>query len=409
MEPRPELLFLAQSLPYPPHSGVTNRTFNVLKQLAKEFSVTLLAFSRKNHQATPADVQAAVDNLARQVDRVLPPAPIQADHSRFHKIRVHLQSVLHHKPYTWYEYASGDFAAELDRFLAEARPRMVHLDSLDLMQWLDRVERFPRAVTHHSIESELLRLRANHIGSSPARAYLRFQADQVERSERDLCPRVDLNVMMSQLDAQRLVELAPGSRTMVCPNGVDTHAFVPSGEPVLEERVAFLGPSYMFPNRDALVYFLELAWPRVIDRMPSATLHLIGKTPPEDRALFERSPNVVVQGYVPDIRPHLAAAACCIAPLRIGGGTRLKILDYWSLGKAVVSTTIGAEGLLTDDGSNILLRDDPEGLAEAVVDVLHNRELRTRLELEGRRTAEEHYSWDVIGDRLRRAYFSLLS
>jgi glycosyltransferase involved in cell wall biosynthesis len=112
-------------------------------------------------------------------------------------------------------------------------------------------------------------------------------------------------------------------------------------------------------------------------------------------------------GYLEDLRPQLASAACCVVPLRIGGGTRLKILDAWAMGKAVVSTTVGCEGLEAQDGVNILVRDDPTEFADAVRQVIDDDALRGRLEAAARQTAVQVYSWERIGERLRNLYHSL--
>jgi glycosyltransferase involved in cell wall biosynthesis len=165
----------------------------------------------------------------------------------------------------------------------------------------------------------------------------------------------------------------------------------------------------MFPNRDAVDFFLADAWPLIRRRCPESTFHLIGKNSVDDKARFENHPGVTCNGHVPDIRPHLAEAAVSIVPIRVGGGTRLKILDGWSMGKAVVSTSIGCEGLETVDGRNILIRDDPTEFAEAVVQVLRDRDLRDRLGHEARKTAEERYAWRVVGRKLVGSYQDLLA
>jgi polysaccharide biosynthesis protein PslH len=239
---------------------------------------------------------------------------------------------------------------------------------------------------------------------------MKHQAELVERVERRLCPRFDLNVMTSEVDAARLRALAPGARTTVIPNGVDIDFFRPgSPDQVVPGRIAFLGPTYMFPNRDAVDFFLSDAWPLIRQRVPECTLHLIGKNSGDERARFESHSGVTSNGHVPDIRPHLAEAGVSIVPIRVGGGTRLKILDSWSMGKAVVSTSVGCEGLETVDGRNILIRDDPGEFAAAVVQLLRDRDLRDRLGREGRKTAEELYAWRVVGRRLVGLYQDLLS
>jgi glycosyltransferase involved in cell wall biosynthesis len=147
----------------------------------------------------------------------------------------------------------------------------------------------------------------------------------------------------------------------------------------------------------------------VLRAVPHASLHLLGKNSAEDRARFSNHPAVTCNGYVPDIRPPFAEAACSVVPIRVGGGTRLKILDAWAMGKAVVSTTVGCEGLAARDGENILVRDEPAAFADAVVRVLTEPDLRVRLEANARRTAEACYAWPIVGQVLRDSYRRLVA
>jgi glycosyltransferase involved in cell wall biosynthesis len=229
----------------------------------------------------------------------------------------------------------------------------------------------------------------------------------MEAVERRLCPRIPLNVTMSDTDASKLRAIAPESRTVTVPNGVDISHFTPRPDARRPNRVVFLGPTYMYPNRDAVDWFLAEIWARIRAAVPSAWLDLVGKSSATDRTRYESAGQVRVHGYVDDVRPYLASATCSIAPIRIGGGTRLKILDSWSMGTAVVSTSTGCEGLHAADGENILIRDEAEGFAAAVVDVLERQELRERLAAAGRKTAEDEYSWQAIGEGLILTYRSL--
>ena len=160
---------------------------------------------------------------------------------------------------------------------------------------------------------------------------------------------------------------------------------------------------------DGVDYLVRDIQPAIRQACPSATLPLVGRTPAEDRLRYVRGPAVACLGFAPDIQPHVAEACCRVVPSRVGGGTRLKILDAWAMGKAVVSTSLGCEGLDAVDGDNILVRDDPGEFARAVVDVLSNTGLRNKLEFNARKTAEQRYSWDLIGARLRGAYHEIMS
>jgi glycosyltransferase involved in cell wall biosynthesis len=408
MMARPRVLMLTQSLPYPPQSGVANRTLNVLRQLRLEYDVDLVPFSRVNHQPDRAARDTAWRALQDVTSSVAEPTPIPNEHSAVRKIWDHLRAVASGRAYTYYEYQSRAFADRLHAVLQRRRPDLVHFDSLDLYRWLPDLPPVPIACTHHNLESELLRLYT--IGLKPAllRRYVRMQADRVEGVERRFCPRLAVNVMVSDVDARRLRAIAPGAATVVVPNGTDTDYFQPTGAAPVAGRVAFVGPTYSHPNRDAVEFLLQDIWPRVRTMDGSATLHLVGRGADLDQARYAAEPGVSPLGHVHDVRPAVAAAACCVVPIRIGGGTRLKILDAWAMGKAVVSTSIGCEGLDAVDGENILVRDTPDAFACAVIEVLRDATLRSRLERNARQTAIETYSWSVVGQRLRAAYDVLL-
>jgi glycosyltransferase involved in cell wall biosynthesis len=313
------------------------------------------------------------------------------------------------RPYTYFEYGNAKYVTYLRQAIAEAPPALVHMDSLDLYRWLAELPpEVPTVCTHHNIESALLRSRAARVKHGILAAYLRHQAELVERVERVVSERFQANIVMSELDGERLRGLAPGAKTFVAPTGVDTEYFAPPAPAVVPGRVAFLGPTYMFPNQEGVDFFIREAWPAVRRGAPGATFHLIGRSTPALAARYASVPGVTCLGYVPDVRPHLAAASCLVVPLRVGGGTRIKILDSWAMGKAVVSTALGCEGLRASDGENMLIRDTATGLADAVLQVLGNAALRTRLEQRARATAVETYSWDALGQKLRVEYGRLI-
>lgn len=408
MSNRPHILFLSQCLPYPPDSGATNRTFNILMRLQQDFDITLLAFSRLNHQPDADARRSSRQALERLLASVYPPVRIPSEHSTLRRLWNHMRSVFSGRAYTFHEYWNEDFQMYLRNALSDGWPHLIHIDSLDLHRWLSKLPPVPIVCTHHSIESELLRLRACRVKSLVLRKYMLHQANLVERIERKLCPRFRANVMMSELDALRLRTVAPDSRTIVVPNGVNTGYFTPQTSLPVRGRVVFLGPTYIFPNRDALDYLLRDIWPRIRAVETTASLQLIGHCSESDRGRYTGHPGVTSLGYVEDIRPHMAETCCSVVPIRVGGGTRLKILDSWAMGKAVVSTSIGCEGLKAVDGENILIRDTPKDFADAVLQVLSDSGLRWGLGANGRKTVEQSYSWDVVGRDVRAHYWRLL-
>lgn len=399
--PRPALLFLCQTLPFPPDGGVQIRSFNILKLLAAFFDITALCFYRRANRRTEDAVARGVAGFA-ELARV-EAFPIPQEHTRVRLGWDHLRSVALRRVYTRYAYDSGDYRKRLNALLASRHFDLVHVDSLDLSAYLPAVSHLPVVCTHHNVESELLRRRARTEARALTRRYLALQADLMEAEEREWCSQVQLNVTVSPNDAERLMEIAPGARVAVVPNGVDTQMFQPSADP--GDGLVFVGGSSWHPNREAMAFFVDEILPEVRREHPDVTVTWVGRSPADLREEYRRRHGVELTGYVEDIRPHVQKAACYVAPLQVGGGTRLKILDAWAMGKAVVSTSVGCEGLAARDEDNILVRDEPRQFAAAVNRILQDTKLRARLGASARETAERLYDWDVIGNRMIGAYF----
>lgn len=399
---RKRLLFLCQTLPFPPDSGVHLRSYNVLRLLAQEFDVTALCFFRRAAHAEDAAVAESVRALRELAE--IEAFPIPQEHDRLRLIWDHGRSLVSGRSYTRFAYESDEFEARLRELLATRRFDLVHVDSLDLCEYLPLMEGLPVVVTHHNVESDLLRRRSGTERSPALRRYLSLQAKLTERDERRWCPRVALNVSVSPIDRQTFDRLAPNAPFTVLPNGVDTRVFQPGED--TEEGIVFVGGYSWFPNRDSMDYFAAEILPLIPADGP-VPVTWVGRAPEAVQESFRRR-GVTMTGYVEDIRPYVQRAACYVVPLRVGGGTRLKILDAWAMGKAVVSTSVGCEGLDARDGENILIRDDARSFAEAVGMVLRDAELRRRLAAGARATAEEVYDWDVIGARMVREYTALV-
>jgi glycosyltransferase involved in cell wall biosynthesis len=400
----PRLLFLCQTLPYPPDGGVWIRTYHVLRLLARTFDVTALCFERSGRSANGAaeDVAASCDALGRFADVEVFALPQK--HSRLRYVWDHLRSTVSGRVYTTYVYDSRTFRRRLVELLRSERFDLVHVDSLDLAQYLPACDGVPIACVHHDVESNLLRRRAAIERKRWRRAYVRYQARLMEDVERRWCERVALNVVMSDHDGAWLHRMAPAARIAVVPNGVDIEEFLP--DHTTGAGVAYVGGTSPSPNLDALDFFCEQVLPRVRAMAGHLPVQWIGRASVEQQHYYRREYGVELSGYVEDVRPLMRNAACHIVPLRAGGGTRLKILNSWAMGKAVVSTSLGCEGLAAVDGDNILIGDAPNDFARAILAVLGDGALRRRLEERGRATAERLYSWDVIGRPMISTYLS---
>jgi glycosyltransferase involved in cell wall biosynthesis len=219
--------------------------------------------------------------------------------------------------------------------------------------------------------------------------------------------RFDLVLAVSETDRQTLERLYADHLTSpiyVVATGVDTEYFAPSSAPLKPRHMVFTGSMDWLPNEDAMVYFCREILPRIRQQEPSATLSIVGRAPTAAvRQLADTVPGVAVTGRVDDVRPYVAEGAVYIVPLRVGGGTRLKIFEAMSMAKAVVSTTVGAEGLPVTDGVDIVLADDPGRFASAVVRLMRDDARRERLQRAARQIVIERYDWAAVAEHLEAA------
>jgi glycosyltransferase involved in cell wall biosynthesis len=228
------------------------------------------------------------------------------------------------------------------------------------------------------------------------RTLLEIEWRKLRRAEAAACTRADLTIAVSEDDRRRLASIAPRSRTTAVPTGVDTSYFKPAGRPEVPGRLVFSGSMDWHPNEDAVIHFGESILPRIRERVPGASFVVVGRNPSTRLVEAAKRTGMELTGTVDDVRPHVDEAAVYVVPLRAGSGTRLKIFEAFAMGKAVVSTTLGAEGLDVEPGRNVILADEPDDFARAVVALLADRDRRQALGHAARALVEERYSWDRV-------------
>jgi glycosyltransferase involved in cell wall biosynthesis len=234
------------------------------------------------------------------------------------------------------------------------------------------------------------------------RPLIELEWRKMRRFEARASARADLTVAVSEADAELLAGLAPAAQVRPVPTGVDTDYFAPNGRAEVDGRLVFVGSMDWYPNEDATLHLIDSILPLVRRELPDAALTVVGRNPsPRLRAAAEAA-GATVTGMVPDVRPHVGEGAVVVVPLRVGGGTRLKIFEALAMGKAVVSTAIGAEGLPLVSGEHFLEADEPAAFAAAVVALLRDEARRHALGAAGRELVVERYSWDHVGREFAR-------
>lgn len=385
-------------VPYPPKGGSFQRSFNLLREYASRHQVSLLAFNQKAVHPDRRAVEECKKALLEYCADV-EIFDIACERSRFSKMVFLLRNLFDRRPYSVHMLASPAMTTSLRRIIAERNIDLVHFDAIDVSEYLSTIRPSRAVLNHHNVESQLLKRRADAVTNPLARFYLEIQSRKLARYERLQVGAFDINFTVSELDRENLLTDSPEARVEVVANGVDIAYFQPSSKKVRNNNVLFVGGMSWFPNRDAVTYFIREIWDLIKAELPDATLTLVGRRP-EDIEHLTRREDIEALGFVDDVRHCLRAAAAVIVPLRVGGGTRLKILDALACGKAVVSTLIGCEGLHVTPDVDILIGDTPSEFARQVIRACTDDALREGLGRHGRRLAEERYAWQVVGAHL---------
>jgi glycosyltransferase involved in cell wall biosynthesis len=259
-------------------------------------------------------------------------------------------------------------------------------------------------VSEHNIEYEILERMTANERSTLRRLFNRIECLKYRPFERRWWERADACAVPSQREVDIVLSYAPATPTLAVPNAVDPDFFSPGPHAPEPDTIVFTGLLSYRPNFDAVRHLVEEILPRVRHYRPAATVTIVGDGDPADFK-FLRRPGVTVTERVPDVRPYVQRAAVCVAPLRMGSGTRLKVLEALAMGKAVVSTRLGSEGLDVRDGEHLLLADhDPDDFAAGVVEVLADPARAAALGRSGRTLVLTNYTWARAADRLEELY-----
>jgi sugar transferase (PEP-CTERM/EpsH1 system associated) len=291
---------------------------------------------------------------------------------------------------------------------ARVRQRLTESPDLCVADFLVAMPNFPSAgfnrtlLFEHNVEHMIWK-RLHQVETRwSRRLLLGLEARKMQRYEAWACARAQLTVAVSEADRALLAANAPSARIRAIDTGVDTSYFTPNGKPEAPATLVFTGSMDWYPNEDAIVHFIDVILPTIRREIPSVSLTVVGRNPTDRVKAAGAAAGVNVTGTVPDVRPYMAQASVYVVPLRIGGGTRLKIFEALAMGKAVVATGVGAEGLPVVSGQHFLRADSADEFAQAVIALLKDPTRRKALGLAGRRLVEESYSWAQVARDFER-------
>jgi len=384
--------------PFPLHEGRALRTFNILREIARNHEV---------HLATFLQAQEELDGLheMRAFCAEVYAEPLYMASPR-RELAVDLAAdLVNGAPILATKYVRASMRAKLVEWLKNRKYDVLHLDMLHLGEYASIAGETPVVLVEHNVEAVIIERRIETTKNPLARAYLKYQHGKLAKYEKRICESVDEVVTVSDLDSEQLRKLAPAGSYTAVPNGVDSNYFSSTGGAKRPGALVYVGGLNWFPNLDAIRYFTAEILPLIAQQVPGVSLTVVGKLPNDAIAAeFKHLPNVKLTGTVDDVRPYIDAASAYVVPLRIGGGTRLKILDALSMSSALVSTSVGCEGLNVTPGEHLRVADDPRAFADAVVNVLSKPETARAMGAAGRARVCSHYDWPSIARRHEAVY-----
>ncbi|HEY3414268.1 MAG TPA: glycosyltransferase [Armatimonadota bacterium] len=389
------VLFVSTRSPWPLTGGHALRTFHLLREAARQHCVSFLTFVQHEEEwdGLPVLREFCEDVVALPIPgggKLALAASLSAN-------------VLSSRPFVATKYDTQGMRRAIDRVKESRNIDLIHLDMLPLSVYAGSAGRAPVVQVDHNVEYILLERRAaNQTGFS--KRFWTMQAERLKRFESAAVRNATRTIAVSDLDAGILRQLAPGAEVRTVPNGVDTAFFHPLPGASNPDHLVFVGSMTYYPNVDSVHYFVDAIWPAIRAARPKAQFTVIGAHPPESIKAFGSAAGINVLGQVPDIRPYVGDAAVYVVPLRVGGGTRLKILDAMAMGKAIVSTTVGCEGLDVADGRDIAVADTPSEFAGRVLTLMNDAATRDLMGSAARATVQAAYGWERLGAMQESVY-----
>lgn len=415
------VLIIANPLPLFPGPGAATRNFNLARELAKRHEITFLLHPFMDQDQEKLDALSTFSSV-----RIAEPQRIESrdlisrvfrrmDHKILQKLPVYLKLQRLMGPpeiVNKYSHVIPTINRELDQ-LDWGKYDLLQVEQSPIASVIDRIDvPIASVLSWHNIHSAIQYRACHQEGGWTARTQARIDYVKLRDYERSKAKQFDKSIVVSETDASRLHQLWEKASITVVPNGVDCgYFFNPEPDQVEPKNILFTGLMDYEPNVEGILFFCKKVLPLLLAKHPDITLFVVGSRPTiAIKELAEKFPGrVVVTGFVEDVRPYFQRATLCVIPLLNGGGTRLKILEAMSMQKAVVSTSIGCEGLKILDNENILIADTPQQLADRINIIIGDEDLRAKIALNGSEFVRKNYDWKIIAHLHEEAWEEAVS
>jgi len=396
-----KILFVAPDIPYPSTNGGKIVVFETIKHLTKKgHQVDFLFLTDKN-----------TDKLNFwKLSKWCKPYPV------FHNCKTSwiglMFNIFSKKPYSIAKYHSDNLNKQFVKLLENTKYDIIQFEGLFVAYLINTryktIGLTPVILREHNIESVIIERLFRNRRVFPVNLFLRVQYKRLFDYEARICAKFNRCFMISPIDKQKLEEMNPNVQTKLIPGGVDTSYFFP--QIVREDlySIVYVGSMDWLPNADGIFWFCKDIFPCIKQKISEAKLYIVGKNPPAYIKKLQDQ-DIIITGFVEDVRKYIAKGQVFIVPLRIGSGMRIKILNTFAMGKAVVSTSVGCEGIDVVDGKNIYIADSKKEFAKKVIFLLNNKNERDRIGKEGLKLVKEKYQWGKIAEDTEIEYKKIIN
>ncbi len=390
-----KVLYLIPYSPANPVFGGALRIYHLLTHLCKNHDVTVAGFSSREEEK---ELIKQFPLLAGKTHLVDP--PYSESTARWSLIKSLFTS---HS--NWHQLTRSEpFQRKLDQLL-EAESFDIIQSEFPVMAMFRYRSPAVNIIDSHNVEYDNFKRMAK-VKNPFKKLFYHIEAYKFYKEETEVCSRQDALLVTSERDISIFNQTLPAVPKYLIPNGVDTTYFQPFTTQPTPHSLVFVGMMKYVPNYDGISWFLDEIFPKILEKVPDATITIVGKNPPEsisDRACK----NIIVTGFVEDTRPYIEQSAVYVVPLRMGGGTRLKIMEALAVKKPIVTTSVGCEGIDVENGKSILIADQPDEFAAKVIELFNNPEKVTDLTENGYQLVNDLYRWESIGLQMDDAYKKL--
>ncbi len=395
-----KVLQLAPRIPYPLTEGGNIGIFYITRELSRHGAeIHFAGISGSKVADTPPELSNLCEDL------LIIPSPHR------YGISSAFRNFFSDVPINIEKYHSRDVLKKIIKFVEGKKIDLIHVDHLHMAYYglaLRDILKVPVVLREHNLELKIMD-RFSQSSSNPLyRGYAAIQLRKFLKYEPGVCAEVDKCIMITDQDRERLLSLRRDTDSTVIPAGVDVDYFKPNGSDGEEDTIAYIGSLDWLPNIDGLKWFVKEILPTILRSRPTVTFFIYGKNPSRDVGKLHDGTHVIVKGFVEDVREVFRRARVVVVPLLAGSGMRIKILEAMAAGKAIVTTSIGKEGIHCGDGGQIMVGDTPDKLAEKVLMLLENKELCLKLGVAAARLVQKEYSWTSVGERFWDTYLEII-